>query len=89
MCESLWQVEKGLTKLLIFRFGFHGTNNIDNLLNQDDVSLEAILDHDDLLSECKQQNPRLIDYLQHPEVLQRLFAYVTGEIVSEGRGSFK
>ncbi|KAG9123455.1 hypothetical protein FRC07_014913, partial [Ceratobasidium sp. 392] len=59
------------------------------LLNQDDVSLESVLDHDDLLSECKQQNPRLIDYLQHPEVLQRLFAYVTGEIVSEGRGSFK
>ncbi|CAE6525097.1 unnamed protein product [Rhizoctonia solani] len=70
-------------------FGFHGTNNIDNLLNQEEVSLEAILDHDDLLSECKQQNPRLIDYLQHPEVLKRLFAYVTGEIVSEGRGSFK
>ncbi|CAE7183181.1 unnamed protein product [Rhizoctonia solani] len=74
---------------MFWRFGFHGTNNIDNLLNQDEVSLEAILDHDDLLSECKQQNPRLIDYLQHPEVLQRLFAYVTGEIVSEGRGSFK
>ncbi|KAF8607974.1 SAPS-domain-containing protein [Ceratobasidium sp. AG-I] len=74
---------------MFWRFGFHGTNNIDNLLNQDDVSLEAVLDHDDLLSECKQQNPRLIDYLQHPEVLQRLFAYVTGEIESEGRGSFK
>ncbi|KAH7343684.1 SIT4 phosphatase-associated protein-domain-containing protein [Rhizoctonia solani] len=74
---------------MFWRFGFHGANNIDNLLNQDEVSLEAILDHDDLLSECKQQNPRLIDYLQHPEVLQRLFAYVTGEIVSEGRGSFK
>ncbi|KAJ1308763.1 hypothetical protein OPQ81_004453 [Rhizoctonia solani] len=74
---------------MFWRFGFHGTNNIDNLLNQEEVSLETILDHDDLLSECKQQNPRLIDYLQHPEVLQRLFAYVTGEIVSEGRGSFK
>ncbi|QRW01503.1 hypothetical protein RhiLY_00500 [Ceratobasidium sp. AG-Ba] len=74
---------------MFWRFGFHGTNNIDTLLNQDDVSLESILDHDDLLSECKQQNPRLIDYLQHPEILQRLFAYVTGEIVSEGRGSFK
>ncbi|KAG8733903.1 hypothetical protein FRC11_000457 [Ceratobasidium sp. 423] len=74
---------------MFWRFGFHGANNIDNLLNQEEVSLEAILDHDDLLSECKQQNPRLIDYLQRPEVLQRLFAYVTGEIVSEGRGSFK
>ncbi|QRV72459.1 hypothetical protein RhiJN_00473 [Ceratobasidium sp. AG-Ba] len=74
---------------MFWRFGFHGTNNIDTLLNQDDVSLESILDHDDLLSECKQQNPRLIDYLQHPEILQRLFAYVTGEIVCEGRGSFK
>ncbi|CAE6397243.1 unnamed protein product [Rhizoctonia solani] len=74
---------------MFWRFGFHGTNSIDNLLNQEEVSLEAILDHDDLLSECKQQNPLLIDYLQRPEVLQRLFAYVTGEIVSEGRGSFK
>ncbi|KAG8735592.1 hypothetical protein FRC12_018000 [Ceratobasidium sp. 428] len=74
---------------MFWRFGFHGANNIDTLLNQDEVSLESVLDHDDLLSECKQQNPRLIDYLQHPEVLQRLFAYVTGEIVSEGRGGFK
>ncbi|CAE6471581.1 unnamed protein product [Rhizoctonia solani] len=74
---------------MFWRFGFHAANNIDSLLNQEEVSLEAILDHDDLLSECKQQNPRLIDYLQRPEVLQRLFAYVTGEIVSEGRGSFK
>lgn len=53
------------------------------------MSLEAILDEDDLLQECKAQNTRLIDYFQRVNVLQRLFGYVTGQIEGEERGRFK
>ncbi len=53
------------------------------------MSLEAILDEDDLLQECKSQNTRLIDYFQRVNVLQRLFGYVTGQIEGEERGRFK
>ncbi|KAH7929628.1 SAPS-domain-containing protein, partial [Leucogyrophana mollusca] len=72
------------------RFGFHNASSIDSLLDKDDVSLEAILDEDDLLQECKSQNTRLIDYFQRVDVLQRLLAYVTGQIEGEEeRGRFK
>lgn len=65
------------------RFGFHNTSSIDSLLDKEDVSLEAILDEDDLLQECKSQNTRLIDYFQRVDVLKRLLGYVTGEIEGE------
>ena len=71
------------------RFGFHNASAIDNLLDKDDVPLEAILDEDELLQECKAQNTRLIDYFQRVDVLQRLLGYVTGEIEGEEKGRFK
>jgi hypothetical protein len=71
------------------RFGFHNGSSIDSLLDKEDVSLETILDEDDLLQECKAQNTRLIDYFQRSDVLQRLLGYVTGQIEGEDRGRFK
>ncbi|OAX34190.1 SAPS-domain-containing protein [Rhizopogon vinicolor AM-OR11-026] len=68
---------------MFWRFGFHNTSSIDSLLDKEDVSLEAILDEDDLLQECKSQNTRLIDYFQRVDVLKRLLGYVTGEIEGE------
>ncbi|TFK90277.1 SAPS-domain-containing protein [Polyporus arcularius HHB13444] len=71
------------------RFGFHNASAIDSLLDKEDVSLESILDEDDLLQECKAQNTRLIDYFSRVNVLQRLLGYVTGQIEGEDKGSFK
>ena len=78
-----------LKQWLFVRFGFHNASSIDSLLDKDDVVLEAILDEDDLLQECKAQNTRLIDYFQRVDVLQRLFAYVTGQTEGEEKGRFK
>ncbi|KAI0093776.1 SIT4 phosphatase-associated protein-domain-containing protein [Irpex rosettiformis] len=74
---------------MFWRFGFHNASSIDSLLDKEDVSLEAILDEDELLQECKAQNTRLIDYFQRVDVLQRLLGYITGQIEGEGRGRFK
>ena len=71
------------------RFGFDNGSSIDSLLDKEEVSLEAILDEDDLLQECKAQNTRLIDYFQRIDVLQRLFGYVTGQIQGEDTGRYK
>lgn len=73
----------------IRRFGFSPASGIDALLDKDDVSLEAILDEDELLQECKSQNTRLMEYFQRPDVLQRLLGYVTGEVDGDERGKFK
>lgn len=53
------------------------------------MSVEAILDEDDLLQECKAQNTRLLDYLGRENVLQTLLGYVTGQIETEEKGRFK
>ncbi|KZT70090.1 SAPS-domain-containing protein [Daedalea quercina L-15889] len=74
---------------MFWRFGFHNASTIDSLLDKEDVSLEAILDEDDLLQECKAQNTRLVSYFQRIDVLQRLLGYVTGQIEGEDRGRFK
>ncbi|KAJ7073869.1 SIT4 phosphatase-associated protein-domain-containing protein [Mycena amicta] len=78
------------THRMFWRFGFHNASAIDSLLDKEDISVEAILDEDDLLQECKAQNTRLIDYFQRIDVLQRLLGYVTGQIEGEPeRGQFK
>ncbi|KAI0672799.1 SIT4 phosphatase-associated protein-domain-containing protein [Trametes maxima] len=74
---------------MFWRFGFHNASAIDSLLDKEDVSLEAILDEDDLLQECKAQNTRLIDYFSRVDVLQRLLGYVSGQIEGDEKGSFK
>jgi hypothetical protein len=51
--------------------------------------LEAILDDDELLSECKNQNQRLVEFFRRIDVLQRMLRYVSGEIEGEDRGRFK
>jgi serine/threonine-protein phosphatase 6 regulatory subunit 3 len=71
------------------RFGFHNASSIDGLLDKEDVALEAILDEEDLLQECKSQNTRLIDYFQRVDILQLLLAYASGQIEDEDRGRFK
>ena len=53
------------------------------------MSLEAILDEDELLNECKNQNPRLIEYLSRIDVLRRLLGYACGQIEGEGIGRYK
>ncbi|PPQ89434.1 hypothetical protein CVT25_012813, partial [Psilocybe cyanescens] len=72
-----------------YRFGFHNASAIDSLLDKEDVALEAILDEDDLLQECKGQNTRLISYFERVDVLQKLLGYVTGQVEIEEKGRFK
>ncbi|KAL0946479.1 hypothetical protein HGRIS_012696 [Hohenbuehelia grisea] len=74
---------------MFWRFGFNNGSSIDSLLDKEDISVEAILDEDDLLQECKSQNTRLIDYFQRVDVLQKLLAYVTGQIEGDEKGQFK
>ena len=46
---------------MFWRIGFHNPSAIDSLLERQDVSLEDLLDEDDLLQECKAQNSKLIE----------------------------
>jgi len=46
---------------MYWRFGHQNASVIDHLLESGNVSLEELLEQDDLIQECKAQNPRLIE----------------------------
>lgn len=69
-----------------WRFGFSATSTLDALLDKPNVTLEEVFDEEDLLQECKNQNSKLIDYLQQPRVLKRLLEHVVGTAVVGGVG---
>ncbi|KAF9128887.1 hypothetical protein BGW39_004658 [Mortierella sp. 14UC] len=73
---------------MYWRFGHQNPSVIDHLLESGNVSLEELLEQDDLIQECKAQNPRLIEYLREPSVLQQLLGYITSDDL-EDRARFK
>lgn len=52
------------------------TSGIDDILNQPQFSLEDLLNHDDIISECKYLNSDLIAYLSKFRVVEKLIRYV-------------
>ena len=62
---------------MFWRFGgYANVSAIDKILEREDFQLEELLDESDLVQELKQHNARLVDYLRHPEVLEKLLKYV-------------
>ncbi|KIW02127.1 hypothetical protein, variant [Verruconis gallopava] len=71
---------------MFWRFGAHTSiSTIDSILDKPDVSLEELLDEQDLIQELKQQNSKLIEFLRDDAILQRLLDYVVAEKVEEER----
>lgn len=56
--------------------GFVSVKPLEVLLTRDDVTLYDVLDDRNLLSECKEQNPKLIAYLSSTDNLRRLLQFV-------------
>lgn len=60
---------------MFWNLGFN--SKIDRILEQSTISLEELLDEDELLQECKANNSKLVEYLALPETLSQLVEYVT------------
>ncbi|XP_045031447.1 serine/threonine-protein phosphatase 6 regulatory subunit 2-like isoform X3 [Daphnia magna] len=64
---------------MFWRFNNMCTTNIDNLLNDEDVTLQRLMDEDDIIQECKSSNRKLVNFLVKSEVLHELVSLVTKE----------
>lgn len=71
---------------MFWRFGFASTSTLDALLDKPGLSVEDLLDEEDLLQECKAQNGKLIDFLCQTRVIKRLFDHVVGLAEVSGPG---
>jgi SIT4-associating protein SAP185/190 len=62
---------------MFWRFGgYANISTVDTLLDKPDVSLEELLDEPELISELKQHNTKLIEYLREDHILKKLLDYV-------------
>lgn len=62
---------------------FTSACNINSLLDKGDVTLQQIMDDDDVLQECKGQNVKLIEFLCKPEIVDQLVDLIISEPAGE------
>lgn len=72
-------------------FAFKDAIGIDSLLERpaNEITLEKVLDEEDLLQEIKVHNARLLDYLRQESVLARLLDLIIEEYKEDEKKGFK
>ncbi|XP_053318595.1 serine/threonine-protein phosphatase 6 regulatory subunit 2 isoform X2 [Spea bombifrons] len=62
---------------MFWKFDLNTTSHVDKLLDKEDVSLQELMEEDDLLQECKAQNRRLLDFVCQPQCMEQLVQLIT------------
>lgn len=70
------------------RFGAT-SSAIDEILEKDGHTLEELLDHDDIIQECKYMNNSLIQHLSQKTVVEQLIKYVIAKPPESKEGESK
>jgi len=61
--KSLWNLVRDNSSNMFFKLGFQTRSKVELLLEKDDVSLDELLNEDDVVQESKAHNSKLIDLL--------------------------
>lgn len=64
---------------MFWKFDLHNNSQVEKLLEKEDVTLQELLDEDDLLQECKAQNQRLLVFLTQDSSMLELINLITHE----------
>ncbi|CAN0425873.1 unnamed protein product [Lampetra fluviatilis] len=64
---------------MFWKFDLHTSSQVDTLLERDDVTLQELLDEEEVLQECKAQNRKLLDFLLRPDTMLELVRLITHE----------
>ena len=75
--SSLWSI---VESNMLFKLGFHNKSPVELLLENDDCTLEQILDEDDVIAEAKAHYGKLIEFLGKSENLTKMIDFITIEI---------
>ncbi|XP_031208643.1 serine/threonine-protein phosphatase 6 regulatory subunit 2 isoform X7 [Mastomys coucha] len=62
---------------MFWKFDLNTTSHIDKLLDKEHVTLQELMDEDDILQECKAQNQKLLDFLCRQQCMEELVNLIT------------
>nr|XP_045007730.1 serine/threonine-protein phosphatase 6 regulatory subunit 2 isoform X3 [Jaculus jaculus]XP_045007731.1 serine/threonine-protein phosphatase 6 regulatory subunit 2 isoform X3 [Jaculus jaculus]XP_045007732.1 serine/threonine-protein phosphatase 6 regulatory subunit 2 isoform X3 [Jaculus jaculus] len=62
---------------MFWKFDLNTTSHIDKLLDKEHVTLQELMDEDDILQECKAQNQKLLDFLCRQQCMEELVSLIT------------
>ncbi|XP_021114379.1 serine/threonine-protein phosphatase 6 regulatory subunit 2 isoform X4 [Heterocephalus glaber] len=62
---------------MFWKFDLNTTSHVDKLLDKEHVTLQELMDEDDILQECKAQNRKLLDFLCRPQCMEELVNLIT------------
>ncbi|XP_063099757.1 serine/threonine-protein phosphatase 6 regulatory subunit 2 isoform X2 [Cavia porcellus] len=68
---------------MFWKFDLNTTSHIDKLLDKEHVTLQELMDEDDVLQECKAQNRKLLDFLCRPQCMEELVNLITQDPPSD------
>ncbi|KAK7151795.1 hypothetical protein R3I94_008214 [Phoxinus phoxinus] len=68
---------------MFWKFDLHNSSQVEKLLEKEDVTLQELLDEEDVLQECKAQNQRLLLFLTRDSSMLELLNLVTHEPPTE------
>nr|XP_045007734.1 serine/threonine-protein phosphatase 6 regulatory subunit 2 isoform X5 [Jaculus jaculus] len=63
--------------IMFWKFDLNTTSHIDKLLDKEHVTLQELMDEDDILQECKAQNQKLLDFLCRQQCMEELVSLIT------------
>jgi len=58
-------------------------SRVDSLLDKENITLQELMDEDDIVQECKSQNKKLVDFLMKQEIMETLVHMVVDKPPSE------
>ncbi|CAO3699522.1 unnamed protein product [Rhizopus microsporus] len=67
---------------MFWRFGFNNSA-LEGLLDKANVTLEEVLEEEDIIQEAKFLNPKLIEFLSKPDKVKALLNYITATDLEE------
>uniref|UniRef100_A0A2K5EAB6 Serine/threonine-protein phosphatase 6 regulatory subunit 2 n=1 Tax=Aotus nancymaae TaxID=37293 RepID=A0A2K5EAB6_AOTNA len=62
---------------MFWKFDLNTTSHVDKLLDKAHVTLQELMDEDDILQECKAQNQKLLDFLCRKQCMEELVSLIT------------
>ncbi|EDL04361.1 serine/threonine-protein phosphatase 6 regulatory subunit 2 isoform X10 [Mus musculus] len=62
---------------MFWKFDLNTTSHVDKLLDKEHVTLQELMDEDDILQECKAQNQKLLDFLCRQQCMEELVNLIT------------